>query len=89
VWEQKKTSFNSWVAKINYIKHLINYIIKWSKLMYAMLIRKKNNSINEKNKLMTIQIDKKMSFEAWWVETIKIILMRFMIMNGYIKNTMN
>jgi hypothetical protein len=32
--------------------------------MYAMLIRKKNNSINEKNKLMTIQIDKKMSFEA-------------------------
>lgn len=81
----KKTSFNSWVAKINYIKHLINYIIKWSKLMHAMLIRKKNNSINEKNKLMTIQIDKGVSFEAWWVETIKIILMRFMIMNGYIK----
>lgn len=26
--------------------------------MHAMLIRKKNNSINEKNKLMTIQIDK-------------------------------
>jgi hypothetical protein len=29
-----------------------------------MLIRKKNNSINEKNKLMTIQIDKEISFEA-------------------------